>query len=128
MPYDLQAKVLRFIQFGTYRRVGDNEERTANCRVIAATCAPLQDLIASGRFRKDLYYRLSTFALHLTPLRERPCDAAHYVGENLDTNTEDYDTFLDYASNATLEGNYRELEQALLRYEVLKELPTQSKR
>ena len=130
MPYDLQAKVLRFIQFGTYRKVGDNEERTANCRVIAATCAPLQGLIASGRFRKDLYYRLSTFNLHLTPLRERPYEAVHYVGENLDKSIEDsdYDTFLDYASNAHLEGNYRELEQALLRYEVLKELPTQSKR
>jgi transcriptional regulator with PAS, ATPase and Fis domain len=121
MPYDLQAKVLRFIQFGTYRRVGDNEERTANCRVIAATCAPLQDLIASGRFRKDLYYRLSTF---------NPYDAVHYVGENLDKSIEDsdYDTFLDYASNATLEGNYRELEQAILRYDVLKELPAQLRR
>ena len=130
MPYALQAKVLRFIQFGTYRRVGDNEERTANCRVIAATCAPLQDLIASGRFRKDLYYRLSTFNLHLTPLRERHYDAVHYVGENLDKSIEDsdYDTFLDYASNATLEGNYRELEQAILRYDVLKELPAQFRR
>ena len=60
MPVDLQAKILRLIQFGTYRRVGDNETRISNCRIVAATCASLPLRIKMQEFREDLYYRLNT--------------------------------------------------------------------
>ena len=130
MPTDLQAKLLRFIQFGTYRRVGDNDERKSNCRVIAATCAKLDDKMMDGRFRKYLYYRLSTFTLHLTPLRDRPKDAVQFIDDAFNSRDKNhgYHTLIDYATNSKLEGNYRELEQVMLRYAVLEELPLQPRK
>ena len=126
MPVTLQAKILRLIQFGTYRNVGGDKIRTAKCRIIAATCKNVPQLIEDKLFREDLYYRLSTFMLHLTPLRERRHDIHHYlVNHKLwRTMTESKRKhFIEYADNEPINGNYRELEQILLRYEVLEELP-----
>ena len=55
MPIGLQAKILRLVQFGTYRIIGDNVTRKSSCRIIAATCQPIDKLIADGKFRDDLY-------------------------------------------------------------------------
>ncbi|HPF36813.1 MAG TPA: sigma-54 dependent transcriptional regulator [Candidatus Krumholzibacteria bacterium] len=74
MPSYLQVKLLRLLQEGTYRRLGDPEERRVDLRIVAATNAPLPDLIAAGRFRQDLYYRLQTLEMPIPPLRERPED------------------------------------------------------
>jgi transcriptional regulator with PAS, ATPase and Fis domain len=74
MPSYLQVKLLRLLQEGTYRRLGDPEERHVDLRIVAATNAPLPDLIEAGRFRQDLYYRLQTLELPIPPLRERPED------------------------------------------------------
>jgi len=74
MPAYLQVKLLRLLQEGTYRRLGDPEERRVDLRVVAATNAPLPELIAAGRFRQDLYYRLQTLEMPIPPLRERPED------------------------------------------------------
>ena len=126
MPLSLQPKILRLIQFGTYRIVGDNETRTTNCRIVAATCANLEHKIKLQQFREDLFYRLSTFILRLTPLRERVCDAVLYVQNNkekCELAGADLTNLLNYVSSSKLSGNYRELEQIMLRYEVLKELP-----
>ncbi len=74
MPSYLQVKLLRLLQEGTYRRLGDPEERHVDLRIIAATNAPLPELIAESRFRQDLYYRLQTLEMQIPPLRERPED------------------------------------------------------
>jgi two-component system response regulator AtoC len=74
LPLGLQAKLLTFLDSGHYRRVGSSAEETSLARVVAATNRDLEVEIAAGRFRKDLWFRLSVFALHVPPLRERPED------------------------------------------------------
>ena len=74
MTMATQAKILRLLQDGRFERVGGNQTIATDVRIIAATNHDLQDTIATGRFREDLYYRLSVFTLHLPPLRERMDD------------------------------------------------------
>ena len=122
MPVTLQAKILRLIQFGTYRIIGDNVTRKSSCRIIAATCQPIDKLIADGKFRDDLYYRLSTFHLHITPLATRRHDVVHFLTTHPlwhKIPSEHKEKFLAYANNNPIKGNYRELEQIMLQYEVL---------
>ncbi|WP_338413782.1 sigma 54-interacting transcriptional regulator [uncultured Sphaerotilus sp.] len=74
VPLPMQVKLLRLIESGTFRRVGSIETQQANFRLVAATHKPLQQMVADGRFRQDLYYRISAFPIHLPPLRERVSD------------------------------------------------------
>jgi DNA-binding NtrC family response regulator len=67
----LQAKLLRVLEDGHYRRVGGTQERRASVRVVAATNKPLEDEQKAGRFREDLFFRLNVITVHLPPLRER---------------------------------------------------------
>jgi DNA-binding NtrC family response regulator len=78
-----QAKVLRVLQEQTFERVGGNETVQTDVRVIAATNRDLEKMVARGRFRPDLYYRLSVFAIALPPLRERGEDLPMLVGHFL---------------------------------------------
>ncbi|MDM7457316.1 MAG: sigma-54-dependent Fis family transcriptional regulator [Tepidimonas sp.] len=71
IPLSMQVKLLRLLESGTFRRVGSTELRRTDVRVIAATHRDLDALMQQNRFREDLYYRLSTFPIHLPPLRER---------------------------------------------------------
>src|SRR5471030_3067748 len=76
MAPGLQAKLLRVLEDGHYRRVGGTTEQRADVRVVAATNRSLEDEIKSNRFREDLYYRLNVITVRLPPLRERRSDVA----------------------------------------------------
>jgi DNA-binding NtrC family response regulator len=74
LPLELQAKLLRVLEDGEYRRVGETQQRLARARLIAATSRELRQEIRKGRFRADLYHRLSVFTISVPPLRERDED------------------------------------------------------
>jgi len=74
MPLDLQAKLLRVLETGTFLKVGDSKTTKANVRIIAATNRDLQKEVAAGNFREDLFYRIAVFQISLPPLRERIAD------------------------------------------------------
>jgi NtrC-family two-component system response regulator AlgB len=80
---DAQARLLRFLNDRSYERLGEARERRADVRIIAATNRPLEEAVAAGRFREDLFFRLNVIALTLPPLRERREDvlplAEHYL-------------------------------------------------
>jgi DNA-binding NtrC family response regulator len=123
MPLATQAKLLRFLQEGTYFPVGSVRPLTADLRVIAATNAPLRERVEQGHFRRDLYYRLSVFPLHVPPLRERSEDvlplANHFlakfgseVGKKVPGLSREAAT---YITTRPWLGNVRELQNAIER-------------
>jgi formate hydrogenlyase transcriptional activator len=71
LPIDLQAKLLRFLEEGTFARLGSTKSLKVDVRVIAATNRDLTQEVATGRFRRDLFYRLNVFPISIPPLRER---------------------------------------------------------
>lgn len=85
IPRTLQPKLLRALDLGEFERVGESKTRSVDVRVISATNADLESLIAAGDFREDLFYRLSVFPLEIPPLRERTADleplADHFLKE-----------------------------------------------
>ena len=117
LPLDLQPRLLRLLQDGSYQAIGDPTERRANIRLIAATNADLKQLVAAGRFRADLYYRLKILELKLPPITERREDILpllrHFLGEAAGCPQE----LTDYFGHASLErmqthdwpGNVREI-------------------
>jgi transcriptional regulator with PAS, ATPase and Fis domain len=74
MAGGVQAKLLRALEAGEVRRLGENDPRRVDVRFVAATNADLQSAVESGAFRSDLFYRLNVHHIHLPPLRERPGD------------------------------------------------------
>lgn len=74
LPMELQAKLLRVLENGEFQRVGETQSRHSNARIVAATNRDLRREVREGRFRGDLYHRLSVFTVHVPPLREQPED------------------------------------------------------
>lgn len=116
-----QSKLLRFLQYGEFRRLGDTQERHVDVRLIAATNSDLQALISENRFREDLFYRLNVIPIHVPPLRERPEDvpvlANHFLERFAENEGKSIDGFDGEATEilAAYEwpGNVRELENAV---------------
>lgn len=119
LAQSLQAKLLRTLEDGSFRRVGSLEERRADVRIIAATNRRLSEQVADGRFREDLYYRLNVLSLPLPPLRERAGDVAllvdAFVGGDWQIEPEARQALETYA----WPGNVRQLKNALARAQVL---------
>jgi len=116
----VQGKLLRVLQEREVRRVGGNETIKVDARVLAATNTPLEDLIKEGKFREDLFYRLSVIPIQIEPLRHRREDILPIVMHVLRKETQEHRTppRLSPEVNAILEsyswpGNVRELENAI---------------
>jgi DNA-binding NtrC family response regulator len=122
-----QVKLLRFLQDGEYRSVGSEQIRHANIRVIAAANADFSQILRSGKFREDLYYRLSVLPLTVPPLRERPSDILLLTRDFLEkqaaiTNTRPKNISLAALNRLLVHpwpGNVRELQNVLMRAIVL---------
>jgi transcriptional regulator with PAS, ATPase and Fis domain len=83
MPLSLQAKLLRILQDGKLRRIGENREHPVNVRILAATHRDLEEEVRLGHFREDLFFRLETFILRVPPLRERDEDIEYLAARFL---------------------------------------------
>lgn len=123
MAFELQAKLLRILETGEYIKIGDTKPTRVDVRIIAATNRNLPEEIAAGRFREDLFYRLSVFEIHLPPLRERSGDikilAEAFVrkfSEKLSYSvTKMSPEFLTVLSQQCWKGNIRELRNVIER-------------
>jgi DNA-binding NtrC family response regulator len=123
----LQVKLLRTLQFGQITRVGENELRDLDVRIVAATNRDLASLVETGKFRRDLYYRLNVIEIRLPPLRERKEDIRILVDYFIESfNKRDGRSLrgitreaLDNLSKRPLPGNIRELENIIERAVVL---------
>lgn len=83
LPFELQAKLLRFLEARTYTRVGGNKERETDVRIIAATNRDLQSEIQKSRFREDLFYRINVFQVQIPPVKDRQEDIPDLVNHFL---------------------------------------------
>ncbi|MEK7830098.1 MAG: sigma-54 dependent transcriptional regulator, partial [Acidobacteriota bacterium] len=129
LPLMMQPKLLRVLQEGSVRRVGADQEKNVNVRVVAATNRDLEAEIQAGRFREDLYWRLNVIHLGIPPLRERPFDipllVEHFINKSaevagrpaLNVTPEALATLTAYS----WPGNARELENAVERAVALAE-------
>jgi two-component system NtrC family response regulator len=127
LSHEMQVKLLRVLQERVIERVGGTETIAVDFRLVAATNKNLQDEIAAGRFREDLFYRLNVVNIHLPPLRERrediPILASHFLRKFALENNRQIQGFtagaIDYLSAYEWPGNVRQLENVIERCVVL---------
>lgn len=126
LPTEMQVKLLRVIQEGEVRRVGDNKSTAIDTRILAATARDLEMDVADGRFREDLYYRLNVVRLHVPPLSERKEDIEGLVTALLararqrsGTAVRLHPKALAAIKKSEWPGNVRQLENAIERAVVL---------
>src|SRR6266478_2264984 len=127
LPLDLQPKLLRVLEEQEFERIGSTHTIRSDVRIIAATNRPLEQLVAAGEFRADLYYRLNVFPIDLPALRERPEDipllVRHFVihharklGRRIDSIPADV---MEMLLRHPWPGNVRELQHVLQRAVIL---------
>jgi two-component system, NtrC family, response regulator AtoC len=127
LDFNLQSKLLHFLQDGTFSRIGDQGERKVDARLICATNKDLEAETMSGRFRQDLFYRIHVFRLRMPALRERRDDIpllAEYFRKQFERQFEmKAEAFppemLEYLKNVAWAGNIRELSNGVARYVLL---------
>ena len=127
MNLELQARLLRVLEDGTFNRVGDSKNTKVNARIIAATNKDLKYEAENNRFRLDLFYRLAVFTIHLQPLREHQEDveilANHFLKEfsnKLNRKVKKMDEFfLKLLSHHPWKGNIRELRNVIERVVII---------
>ena len=132
MPVGLQAKLLRFLDSGEFRRVGGNKTLSVDVRVIAATNKDLPGMIKTGNFREDLYYRLNVINIAIPPLRERKEDIVELsryflkkYAKKLSKSIADFTAeALELLTGYQWPGNVRELENVIERAVILCESDT----
>jgi len=127
LPLDAQVRLLRILQDGTFERIGGQRSLTVDVRIIAATNRDVHEMVSSGQFREDLWYRISVFPIAIPPLRERledlPLLAGHFAsragrrlnGVPLYPSSSDIETLLGYS----WPGNVRELGAVIERAAIL---------
>ncbi len=127
MDLDLQTKLLRFIQTGTFQKVGSNTVETVDVRFICATNKNPLDEVKNGNFREDLYYRLHVIPIHLPPLRDRAQDISLIMNTLLkDYTDEENKSFSGFSAEAEMimlsydwPGNVRQLQNVIRNVVVL---------
>ncbi len=132
LPSQLQVKLLRALQEGEIRRVGDSSPRRVDVRIVAATARDLEQEVKKGGFRSDLYYRVNVVRIHLPPLRQRTEDIfpmiRHFVerlNERLRLSLEGFEPgAMKLLLAYRWYGNVRQLENIVERAMVLAERPT----
>jgi two-component system response regulator AtoC len=129
LPGQLQVKLLRVLQDGEIRRIGESKSIQIDVRIVAATVKDLSKEVNEGHFREDLFYRLNVLPIHIPPLRERkediPLLIQHFIGkynQTMNKNVADVDhNAMDTLMNYKWYGNVRELENTVERAIVLSE-------
>lgn len=117
-----QPKLLRFVQHKQFRKVGAAKLSNATCRIICSTNCDLKEMVKAGKFRLDLYHRLTIFIIKTTPIRERPNDLALYIHKTHNIEPTKAKEMATHILKLTpLEGNYREVQGIMARYELLGE-------
>ena len=127
LPLETQVKLLRVLQEGEFEPVGSNKTIQVNVRIIAATNRTLEECVAAGRFRSDLFYRLNVFPIELPPLRNRRSDIPQLVSFFLQRFANKFGRKIDAAQKETMDllmdygwpGNIRELQNIIERAVVL---------
>src|ERR671930_547186 len=131
MPLEIQAKLLRVLQDGTFERLGSTRTLQADVRIVAATNKDLSQAVAEQRFRADLFYRIHVITLHLPPLRQRrediPLLVAHFLRKYVQQNAKPITAIAQQALQRLQAypwpGNVRELENVIERAVVLAQGP-----
>ena len=131
MPLEIQAKLLRVLQNGTFERLGSSRTLQADVRIVAATNQDLAQAVAEQRFRADLFYRIHVITLHLPPLRQRcediPLLVAHFLHKYAQQNAKPITAMAQPALQCLQAypwpGNVRELENVIERAVVLAQGP-----
>lgn len=128
LPLGLQAKLLRVLQEKEFERLGSGKTKCVNVRILTATNKKLEELVDTGEFRSDLYYRLNVFPLYVPPLRERKEDVTRLLNHFLNKVSKEYGRQLSFTPGGlellrdyNWPGNVREMENLVERIVIMAE-------
>ena len=115
----MQTKLLRFAQSSEYARIGDNQIRKANVRIITSTSKRIEQEIKNNNLREDLFYRLNTIVLRVPPLRKRKEDLSSLVNSFINPLEAITPEALEVLKSYSWPGNVRELQNCIERIKIL---------